>query len=415
MPVTIDDSIRAQRGVYHVEFAYLKEEMTVSDSFPFPRVILQFARKDEDSMLPMGIPANDELAGVVWRLTGEYIPTDTPEEAFAGAQIALKDLDWEGLVYVGGYGWVERIQVPPGAYNFKFVKIGVRDRDTGRASWFEITRDDGTVSQLSTVELVVVGGDYEGYKQEALFPVSFQVDKSKNLINISGQSALYKVMRAMGVNSEYFVTKVNEAEAQGESFFEDITNPLPELENMFAEMAENGHRLSGSVDEKGNLYWGTLTATGRTKTVSKSGPSKKKMERPGIEVKEDEARRWMTELSKLLVGEDNTDLFDDGDLTGPADEPGKGMYLAVNVIKPIAEAMPDSGVKLSWPPSRGGWSDRGAELVTDVFACLVAEGGEDEGRLLELVGSSDQSHDALKDFVVEVFGNPEEESTQSFG
>jgi len=388
------------KGVYQASFAFLGEELQDFEWSPLPRVFLRFKLPQGEASL--SVAAGDELSYVVWQLTGRKMEVETPRNMFKVAGRLLDGFTWQGLVNVNKRGWVDRLQIPSGAYTFSFSRFSTRMKD-GRAGWFEYKPPDGgDPRHLSVIDLVVDAGMYEGWLQTGLFPCTFKSDPQKGTIAFSG-AALKRVMMATGLTQELLEAEVSAAGGVL-AYFADLTNPMPEIEKLMIRLAEQGARLAGTVDQDGKTPWGALTPSGTVALdlglKTEARPQAQSFgAASGRSEDEERLRALMTEISTRIWGSDAPVFDAQGRLT-----PEKGMYLAGNVIAVVADLFPDGRVKKFWPPvdeeEASNWTAEGVSLMVDVFAALNSE---DEGVLLTLVGESGASHEALVEYVKKVW------------
>lgn len=402
MPVSVDpkgEGSQAEKGVYPAKYAYMGEELKDLDWSPLERAIIQFELIDKDDSAPYSVAAGDELVHVIWQMTGKKIPLGSEEQTFEAAVEALKGCTWEGLInIVGKKGFIDRLQIPSGGYNFRFVRFQTRD-EKGRAGWFErVWKEGEKPTKNAIIDLVVVGGQFDGWLQSCFLPITFRADALKNDLQITG-NALAQVLAASGVTKELLVAEVEAVEAGGGMYFETVEQPLPELEALMVKLAVGGHLISGTVDAEGKTPWGALVPAGVGMPAT-PGQMQTTQTQPAQAPMTDERRLrgLMEAVSERMWGGEEPVFMPDGALA-----PTRGMYLAVNVIKVVAETMPESGVECKWPPIATGWTDQGLALAVNVFASLSVE---DESALIKLVGDSSASHKALAEYVRDAFGTP---------
>jgi len=384
---TDEEFVSAPPGVHKARYSFVDDEMKDYDWSEQPRVFLNFELVEEQNTAKYSVQADDELVFVVWQLTGKRLDVGTPEQMFKSARKALDNCHWQGLVLVGKSGFVRSLQLPTDVYKFRFLQFTSRDQDTGKPHWI-VRTFEGKESKRTFFEVEVVEGSYTGWRQTGSIPLSFQSNSSTGDLNLSGHG-LVALLRATGITPELLDSEVQEAGSTLD-YFEDITNPLPELERLMIRIAAGGFIFGGSVDDKGYIPWASMVP---------ATPGQPLAARPTDSSDEiDLVCGMVTQLAQQMWGK-NIPVFDAaGNLV--ADGAGNGgLYLGKYVVVVLAEAFPESGIEKRWPPDK--WANQdGFTLIRHVFSGLLLE---DEGTLISLVGSSQQSQGALVDWTAKNF------------
>lgn len=352
--------VSAAPGVYEASFAFLGEEWKHFDWSPEPLVHMRFELEGEGITASLSLPP-EALVHTVGLMTRRQVPGNvSPEEMLRTAHALLANFQWRGLVNVGKKGFIRRLQVPSGVYEFHFSCFSTQMDD--RAGWIEYTAASGDQRRLSIVELEVLTPEkYRGYRQSCLFPPTFHWHPETGDLSLSGD-ALLAVLAATGVVMEDLHEDVEE-KGGVRAYFADPANPFPELEALMFDRAEAGHRIAGVVREDGNAPWGALVASSIEGTLTTPVLSS-----PPIVARPSE-EQTLCDLMQLLSdrvweGGEGSVFEESGALAGP------GLHLGRAVLKPSSELFPSSGVVPRWPPTT--WEEGGLAFAIDVFAALTS-------------------------------------------
>jgi len=385
---TEEGFVSAPPGVHKARYSFVDDEMKDFGWSEQPRVFLNFELVEEQNTAKYSVAADDdELAFVVWQLTGKRLDVGTPERMFKSARKALENCHWQGLVLVGKSGFVRSLQLPMDMYKFRFLQFTTRDQDTGKPHWI-VRTFEGKESKRTFFECKVVEGQYIGWRQTGSIPLSFQANSSTGDLNLSGHG-LVALLRATGITPDMLDGEVQEVGSTLD-YFENITNPLPELERLMIRQAEGGFIFGATVDDKGYIPWASMVPAmaGQPLAARPTGSS----DDIGL------VCGMVVQLAQQLWGDD-IPVFDVAGNLVANDNGNGGLYLGKNVVVVLAEAFPESGIEKRWPPDK--WVNQdGFALIRDVFSGLLME---DEGMQISLVGSSQQSHAALVDWTAKNF------------
>ena len=374
------------KGVHQAAFGYMEDKPETFAWSPLPRAFLKFELPELRTKVTCSVPCGNELAYVVWQMTGKNIiagQTSSPDDVFiaARATLGLEGVAWNGQVRVNHRGWVDQLQVPAGAYSMKFGGFTTRGDDGAAQEMSYIDKKSGDERYFLRYIGEVIGTPWAGWRHEDFCPCSYKFG-ADGLLTIHESSALYKLLTVGGITAEEFMNIT----------FDPGQSPVPVFEDSLLRHAGGGHTYTVVIDREGKADWKTLTDVGAGTVqapVTATAPAIGVAPVTGSDGTGGDLAGVVTDLLatiSMTMYKDHAPILEP---SGMLNE--RGLYIAKNVLRPIAEQHPWTGIKAEWPPTK--WGVDGMGHATSLLGTLAGKTTEE---LMMLVGEGEQQHQALK-------------------
>lgn len=362
-------------GIYEVILEGIEPALKTFDWSSIPRGMIKFNVPALQATASYSVECGPYLVKLVSQLTGKNVFGSTPQELWEAAHDALIPVigKWRGKVRVNYKGFVDQIQMPAGSYNFKFVRFSTRDKATGEAGCFEYTdQKTGQLRRRAEYTLEVTDGRFQGWWHTDGIGVSYKFTSETDL-DVNEKSALFALLKAGGITEQDWLG------LHAARKFNIQQSPMPAIEEILQAKALQGYEMAGVIDgERGAIHYSGLTSLGVVVN----------QEQEMVDLIFD----LLKSIGQTMYGRPVNIVKPDGERTDD------GVYLTRNIVGPLSQALPGSGVTPNWHPSKWGME---AMVKAQPVLSLLAE--QDIAGLMLLIGESEKTHAAFMSWLVEHF------------